>query len=240
MTTTNKLEGVHLVGICGPARAGKDTLAHLMTQCLQDATNEDFANWVIAQESFAAPIKSMIAMLLDFSGYGSVMNPESLAPYIDGDLKEEELDKIGKSPRQLMQTLGTEWGRGLVNENIWIDNMEGRIGNYQEAKKHGYQGAFVFITDVRFDNEAEMIKNNGGTIVRVTTDRETDDVTSHASESGVSECMVDSLIENNGDMDEYKRQALSYLEGVINAKLDVDGTLEGEVIKVPTVEEATG
>ena len=103
-----KNNDVKLIGICGPARAGKDTVARMMSEIIIDTANEDMQDHVIALETFAAPIKSMIAMLLDFFGYGSIMNPESLNPYLEGDKKEDVLEELGVSTRVLMQTIGTE------------------------------------------------------------------------------------------------------------------------------------
>ena len=73
-----------------------------------------------------------------------------------GDEKETPLDFLGgKTPRQAMQTLGTEWGRNLIYDGIWL---------------HAWERAFnkcstpVVVDDLRFINEAEMIKRLGGKI----------------------------------------------------------------------------
>jgi hypothetical protein len=42
-------------------------------------------------------------------------------PQLYGDEKETPLPEFGgKTPRQMMQTLGTEWGRNLIDAEIWI------------------------------------------------------------------------------------------------------------------------
>ena len=228
---------VKLIGICGAARAGKDSVAKAMTQILVDTRNEKLQDHVIATESFAAPIKSMVAMLLDFFGYGSIMNPNTLAPYLEGDEKETELENIGASARKLMQTLGTDWGRKVINDDIWLNSMEERITHYGEAKKHGHEGAFVIITDVRFDNEAEMIKRKGGVIVQVTTTRETDAAPEHDSERGVSACMVDSIIPNDKDIEDLNFLVLKYLEGLLDEKLEDSAP---KLIRIPGFDEGDG
>ena len=223
-----KDKDVKVIGICGPAQAGKDTAGRFMAQQIINSDDYNMQEHVVALESFAAPIKSMVAMLLDFHGYGSVMNPDKLNVYLEGDQKEEVLDRIGVSTRRLMQTIGTEWGREMIKDSIWLDCMEGRIGQFDEAKKHGHPGAIVIITDVRFDNEAEMIKRNGGVIVRIDSDRDT--IPEHASEAGVSECLVDTVIDNSDDIDTFYARVLSYLEGLLECKL----------YEEPVSEEATG
>ena len=99
-----------------------------------------------------------------------------------------------------------------------MDCMEGRIGNYGEAVKHGHKGAFVIISDVRFDNEAEMIKRNGGTVIGVNSDRDT--IPHHESEAGVSACMIDGYIDNIDDMDTLRKRVLVYMESLLECSLD--------------------
>ena len=223
---------VKLIGICGAARSGKDTVANLISKVIVDTRNETLQDHVIAIESFAAPIKSMVAMLLDFFGYGSIMNPTQLAPYLDGDKKEEVLDKIGVSTRYLMQTLGTEWGRKHVNDDLWLNSMEERIHHYGEAVKHGHKGAFIIIPDVRFDNEAEMIKRNGGTILQISTTRELPEVSSdHDTERGISACMIDGAIANDKDLEDLEYRVVIYLEGLLGEKVGDDAP---HIIHVPS------
>ena len=83
-----------LIGICGKARSGKDTAAdYIVEEC-------GFNKY-----SMADPIRSM----LDSIGVDPSFN------------KEDPVDRFGKSPRQMMQTLGTEWMRNTVNEDGWLN-----------------------------------------------------------------------------------------------------------------------
>ena len=131
-----KDNNVRIIGICGPARVGKDTLAANITETIMHTMNPDYSDYILAQESFASPIKSMVAMLLDFFGLGSIMNAPTLEPYLEGDKKEEMIESIGASPRKLLQTLGTDWGRDIIDENLWLNSMRHRIEQYGEAEKH--------------------------------------------------------------------------------------------------------
>lgn len=225
-----KNKDVKIIGISGPARSGKDTVAKIMAALLIETDAEDLQNHIIATESFAAPIKSMVAMLLDFFGYGSVMNKSSQEPFIEGDRKEEVLDRINASTRKMMQTLGTDWGRKMIDEDIWLNSMEHRFNAYGEAKKHGHDGVFVIITDVRFDNEAELIKQYGGTVIRIDTDRELSEVPAHESEGGISDCLVDTHIDNSTSREDLEDRVQGYLEGLLGCKLFND-----EPIRIPEV-----
>lgn len=194
-----------VIALTGKARSGKDTVAQIVHTLVDAHNNQPDTmfddNWVIGYESFAAPLKSMVAMLLDFYGLGSIQQPETLQPYIEGDRKEEKLPYLNKSARELMQTLGTDWGRKLVHENMWVDSMTARLLNYDMIKDHGYAGAVVCITDCRFDNEAEAMKQrHGAHIVQVVRSDAPTSVgdPDHPSEAGVSPALIDATIINNG------------------------------------------
>lgn len=71
------------------------------------------------------------------------------------------IEEHKKDFRSLLQVWGTEFRRNLCGNEYWIEKMDVAL----KACKEHYD--YVFITDVRFDNECEFIKNNGGQIVRV-------------------------------------------------------------------------
>jgi len=78
--------------------------------------------------------------------------------HVDGDLKHEPTDLLcGKTPRWAMQSIGTEWGRKLIGEDIWI-----------RAWKNTLPTGAVVCDDLRFPNEAEAVKSMGGKIIRIT------------------------------------------------------------------------
>jgi len=198
---------VKLIGLTGAARSGKDTAAkiirdHMIDYC--DAEPDFSKHIVLALEAFAAPLKSMLAMLLDFFGRGNIMQPETLAPYLDGDRKEEVLEEIGVSCRSMLQTLGTDWGREKVHRDLWLNCMKKRIEAYTDVCNLGYSHALVVITDVRFDNEAKLVKELGGVVVQVCRDTvpEVGDE-DHPSEAGVSPHLIDMTVKNNGTVEEF-------------------------------------
>jgi hypothetical protein len=63
------------------------------------------------------------------------------------------------TPRHMLQLMGTEAGRDVFNENLWVHTVARRIASSDNDK-------FV-IPDVRFSNEIEFIRRNGGHVVRV-------------------------------------------------------------------------
>jgi hypothetical protein len=63
----------------------------------------------------------------------------------------------GLTPRHALQTLGTEWGRNL-HPDLWVEQVL-RI-------TRGSRDRFV-IPDVRFQNEVDAIRNEGGKVIRI-------------------------------------------------------------------------
>lgn len=212
---------IKVIGLTGKARAGKDTVARIIHGHIiehSDATAEFQDTWVVGLESFAAPIKSMIAMLLDFFAVGSIQQPETLQPFIDGDKKEEPLAVLNDvSPRTLMQTLGTDWGRNLIDPNIWLYSMVERIKMYQAAIDHGHAGAIVVATDTRFDNEAEVVIGAGGIIVNVVRDDAPEEVgeTDHESELGIRPDLIEITIHNNGSLEDLVTKVKTKLADIL-------------------------
>ncbi len=168
-----------IIGLNGLAHSGKDTLAReysLKAKCYNVA--------------FADPLRAMISVL-----------GVKIEDMLDTEKKNDpQYGFLGKSPRYLLQTLGTEWGRTLVNDNIWIEVAKRRI---DDSEKLGYE--IVFVTDCRFDNEAEAIKSWGGRIVRIIRPNseayqksvESGGVKNHASEAGLKLENIDFTIYND-------------------------------------------
>jgi hypothetical protein len=75
-----------------------------------------------------------------------------------GDKKEVIDEYWKKTPREIMQYVGTDLFRNQFDENIWINSLRRKM--ISSDKKY-------VITDVRFDNEATMIKDIGGIIIKV-------------------------------------------------------------------------
>ena len=104
--------------------------------------------------------------------------------------KEKVIEPWGRSPRELYQLLGTDVARS-IDVRVWIKNAEMFI------KKRA--GLSVVITDVRFSNEAEWIRNQGGVVIYLESKtRGINDGTGHASENGLTGDDVDVYIENDG------------------------------------------
>ena len=159
-----------LIGIAGRARSGKDTVANFI-----DAAIGGY------RYSFADPIRAMLVPLgVDLSD-----------PYWQAR-KEESIPALGVSPRRMMQTLGTEWGRQLIHPDLWL------IMAHQRLLQNG---PGMVISDVRFDNEAAWIRKHGGRIIHVIRP-DTKAVEAHTSEDGIEMQDTDARLFNSGTLEE--------------------------------------
>lgn len=155
-----------IIGIAGPAGAGKDTVADFLV-----------ANYGFTKVSWAGPLKAGLAAM----GF-----PEPA----DREMKEHQIPGFDFSWRQAAQTLGTEWGRAL-DPDIWVK----LVGDQLRAEP----GRNWVISDVRFENEAAMVRSLGGFILGL-VGRSSDlgAASSHASEAGLlTHAPSDWVIANN-------------------------------------------
>lgn len=169
-----------LIGLCGPAGAGKNTVAEFLT---------DSDGCSFRQVAFADPLYECVSTITGLA----------VAQLKDRAVKEAVIPWLGKSPRQMLQSLGTEWGRQMVHDQLWIRITLDRI------RDDLTNGRSVVVTDVRFDNEAEAIRQAGGEVWKVIRPGWRcldEDAAKHPSEAGVSDHLVARIIDNSGTLDD--------------------------------------
>jgi hypothetical protein len=174
-----------LIGLTGRAGAGKSTVA---------AWLED--EWAFHQVAFADPLLNMLGSLFADCGIGGEWMTERT-------LKERPTS-LGFSYRQLAQTLGTEWARNTLAPDFWLRVAAHRLDSLAPHGDH------VVISDVRFPNEADWLKQRGGVLVRVVRDI-TPAVHPHESEAHVDQLPVDTELLNFGSKDTLHDQVDSLL-----------------------------
>lgn len=163
-----------LIGLTAPARAGKDTVGGILAK-----------NYGAQLVAFANPLREGLRTMI----------PGLTDEHFFGSLKEVEIPWLGKSPRQMMQTLGTEWGRNSVNQDLWLLIAKKTIQRHMNNYYH------VAVTDVRFENEAEMIRDMGGQVWHIRRGS-APRVSAHLSEAGVRVQASDVVIDNNGSLEQ--------------------------------------
>lgn len=124
-----------LIGICGKAGAGKDTIG----------------DYLISKHSYkkialADPIKRLVEDVF-------VLDKETVYDRVKREQPLEQWD--GRSVRELLQFIGTELFRSQIDDAIWVKSLWFRIKRYVEDSFGDY-----VVTDIRFPNEKNFLKKN--------------------------------------------------------------------------------
>lgn len=165
-----------VVGLVGHAGSGKTSIARYLVSCLG-----------FIRLSFADPIKRMLSVLVDDCD--------------DRVMREFPNDKLcGKSIRYGLQTLGTEWGRNLIGDDIWVAYMNRCITGYIKM------GCMKFvIDDVRFLNEASLVESFNddgyGIVIRIVRDHTDCKEMDHQSESELNKINAKWVVYNNSALE---------------------------------------
>lgn len=155
-----------IIGLAGLKGSGKSAVADAIVARLSAEKSYKLP--------FAAGLKLMLRTLLVNA------NVNDVDQYIYGDKKEEPLYVLGgQTARYAMQTLGTEWGRELISENLWTNITMARAMSLESV------GATVVIDDVRFPGELQAIKQAKGVVFNIVRPGVEPGSDEHQSEFGV-------------------------------------------------------
>ena len=180
-----------IIGLTGFAGTGKDTVRTIL---------EEHGFYGMA---FADPIRDMLREMLTNNGISD-------AYMDDRNLKEAIIPELGVSYRHMAQTLGTEWGRSLKSD-FWLKLAGAHMADVQDSTC-ATQLKFV-LSDVRFTNEADWVRERGGMIWHIQRSAATP-VRPHVSESEVAYITSGLIIYNNGTLADLRyavEQALKVL-----------------------------
>ena len=134
-----------IIGLVGFIGSGKGTVGSILTE-------KGFV-----ADSFARPLKDACSKIFGW--------PRNM---LEGDTEVSRAwrekpdaywtEKFGYdfSPRLALQLMGTEAGRNVFHQDVWVISLLNRS-----------KGKNVVVTDVRFKNEIAHIQDNGGKVIRV-------------------------------------------------------------------------
>lgn len=169
-----------LIGLTGPMGCGKTTVAtHLIRE-------HGFTEY-----SFASPLKDMLCAMLGITEIRLEELKRSELPILP-----ERNGEPFPSMRRALQTIGTEWGRQQIHSELWLALAEQRIA----AMSNWLSMDRIVISDVRFENEADFIRQKGGIVIHIQPENRTHHT--HASESGVRIEASDYVLANKGTLHE--------------------------------------
>lgn len=130
------------LGISGFAQSGKTTAANYL---------EKYHGY--RRHHIAEPLRDMLRVLLRRFG----MADELINRYLTGDLKEQVIPCLGVTSRSAQITLGTEWGREQVDENLWARLWAHEVNAFTRPMNDS----------VRFPNEESEIRGIGGATILI-------------------------------------------------------------------------
>lgn len=186
-----KLNIFPIIGLCGKAGAGKDTVAEFL-----------WTDFRINRVAFASALKDRAIKEFGLS-YEQCY----------GDEKEIVIPEYNKSPRQILQLMGTEWYRS-IDDKFWLRQVYNQISN---DLSHYYTG--VCITDVRFPNEIDFVKEIGGVTVKITRPNHQQTIhTQHASETNIDSMICDYEIINDGSKSDLQHKIKLLMRQVMEKK----------------------
>lgn len=170
-----------LLGLSGKIGSGKDTFAQLLEEHME----------YCKLKSFAYKLKYICAFLTG----------TELATQFTQIGKNVFLEEWGMTIGEMQQKVGTEGMRDGVHPETWILSL---FADYDPKENW-------IITDVRFVNEAEAIKERGGYVIRINGDpanirmHSKRDLT-HPSETSLDNYRFDYVINNEPPLENLKRQ----------------------------------
>lgn len=170
-----------LIGLSGFARSGKDTLGQTLA-----------STYGFQPVAFADRLKDMAASidpLVHTSRLGSASIP--LHSVLRGS--DWEQAKTHPGVREFLQALGVA-ARQHISETVWIDALFRSL----DTERYRY-----VITDVRFPNEADAVRERGGQVWRVERPG-TGPANDHQSETALNDYPFDRIILNDGTLQDLR------------------------------------
>jgi hypothetical protein len=186
-----------LIGIHAPVPgSGKTTIAKFLVE-----------EYNYHRIPFADPLKLMTRTLLQCFGYSKTYGEKLLN---DPVLKEQTLPELGVTPRFVMQTLGTEWGRKTIHSKIWLLAWKNSV---EELGAYGN----VVVDDVRFPNELEIIQSHPSSALwwvdRPSAAVKTE-VMAHSSQQTLDRSQFQETIVNDGSIKDLHMSINNIFQGV--------------------------
>lgn len=180
-----------IIGFAGKKFSGKDTCANIFSDYLSSLS------FNCTLFSFAYPLKEACKILFNFTD-------KQLA-----DNKEVHDNYWNVTPRKILQYVGTDLFRNQlsnvipnIKDNFWIYNMNLRIKICNSD--------YIIITDVRFNNELEFIKNNNGIVIFI--DRDIPNSDNHISENSIKKQDCDYIISNNLNIIDLEKNISNFVD----------------------------
>jgi len=197
-----------IIGISGHAQVGKNKLAEFIIEEFEKNYNRKFC-----EASFANELKYMCKFQFGLSD-----------DQLWGDKKEWADTRFPRewkhldggtmthwTPREIMQELGAFYRK--IDYDFWVKSLKKFLQN-ESLKGH----EDFIITDVRYVNEAEFIKNKKGILIRISRDVDNEiHGVSHESEIGLDDYKkFDVYVNNNGSLNDLRKSSCDIVGAILS------------------------
>lgn len=218
-----------VIGISGRLGSGKDTVGKIIQYLTAEDVGADCLKRIRAGLSIDGHHNSSFENK-KFAGklklIGSILSGVPVENFEDQDFKKLPMSLDWEMTyREFLQKLGTEAMRDGLHKNVWVNALfadyKPKIGMYgfnPLDSKHDLSKGIVnalekdmypnwIITDMRFPNEMESVKDKGGITIRVirpvhALSQENNATQLHPSETALDNAEFDYVIENDGSFDD--------------------------------------
>jgi hypothetical protein len=200
-----------LLALHGRLQAGKDTtferIKYLASQLPEHTipgvpgkTFPEFSE--VTRIAFADPLKNSAAALLKVSREELEWMKVSEIPTVtvrvplSGNPDDYRFRTVSLTGREYLQLYGTEAHRDIFGDSFWVDQA------MEQANRGGNRSLFV-ITDCRFPNEAQAVKQRGDGYVVHVVGPEGKAAGGHSSEQVLDDDLIDFEIDNSVRGDDF-------------------------------------
>lgn len=184
-----------IIGLSGYATSGKDSFA------------EVFLREGYEKKGFADKLREFVAAVDPIIYYDK--NNDKLLRYTEVVYRHgyNEAKALFPELRDILQRTGTDAGRRVLNNNVWVDALMPTLSPEKN---------YIF-TDVRFVNEFLAVQENGGINIRISRPG-VGPVNNHPSETEVDDCEYDLYVDNDGSLADLENKAITFLEELLSIK----------------------
>lgn len=187
----------NIIGINGRINHGKDEVAKIIQYLTFINSRKEFNNYCTYDHFKDSSLTMMSPWQVKKMAYklkqiASILLNVPVAKFEDRDFKDIQLpvEWDYMTIRTFLQKLGTETMREGLHQNTWANAF---WYDYDEDNNHW------LITDIRFPNEYESVKDRNGIMIKVVRDIEIPKH-EHESETALDSYRFDYVINNNKDI----------------------------------------
>lgn len=177
-----------IIGIIGKKGSGKDTMADYLVK-----------QYEFKQFTYAEPLKKICQELF------SLTDEQVNCPH----LKEVIDERWGKTPREILQQIGTDLFRKHYDENIWVNILKEKIKLDVKTKN-------IVVSDIRHQNELDNITQFENCVVFHIERPSLQNTDTHSTENNVFHYSNIITIKNDSTIEHFYTKINNELEKIIN------------------------